>query len=104
MITIFQACSSGNTAAILRNIRNVQSSGFGTLLHTACLNGHVDAIRLLISAGASVDTLDEDDMRPMHRACQSGSLEAVKALLESGADINDVDIDIDIYTDIIPTC
>lgn len=94
MITVFQACSSGNTNAILRNIRYLQSNGFGTLLHTACLGGHVDMIRLLVSSGAPVDTIDEDVLRPMHRACQSGSLGTIHALLELGADEKDIDIDI----------
>ena len=98
MITVFQACSSGNTAAVLRNIRNLQSNGFGTLLHTACLKRHVDVVRLLISAGASVDALDEEGLRPIHRACQSGSLEIVEALLELGADEKDIDIDTDVTT------
>ncbi len=94
MITVYQACSSGNTTAVLRNIRNLQSNGFGTLLHTACLKRHIDVVLLLISAGASIDALDEEGLRPMHRACQGGCLETVEALLELGADEKDIDFDI----------
>lgn len=91
MITIFQACSSGDTFAVLRSTRFLRSNGFGTLLHTACLHGRTQVVRMLISAGASVDALDGDGMRPIHRACQGGSLETIDALLELGADEKDVD-------------
>ena len=46
---------------------------------------------MLVGAGASLDTLDEEGFKPMHKACQSGSLETVKLLIELGADRDDID-------------
>lgn len=93
MITVYQACTSGNTDVVLRNIRRLSIDGFGNTLHIACLAGKTEVARMLIRAGASLEDHDEEGMKPIHRACQGGSLETVKLLIELGA--NRVDIDDD---------
>ena len=55
-----------------------------TPLHHAAECGHVDAMRLLLEAGAEIDTCDEE-MAPLHMAALSGHLEAVHFLVQSGA-------------------
>lgn len=80
MITVFQACSDGNTRAILRSIKTLQRDGFGNTLHVACLNGRVETARILIRAGAPIDSLDEEGVTPIQRARQNGSPEIMRMI------------------------
>ena len=57
-------------------------------LWVACLNGHLEVVRALLSAGAKVDLLSLEEMSPLHLACQNGHLEVVRALLSSGAQVD----------------
>ena len=66
---------------------NAEDGGY-TALHYACQEGHLDAIRILVEAGARVDILD-NNMTPLFNACGGGTALAVVALLiELGADVN----------------
>ena len=62
--------------------------GYGSALHLAVREGHLDIARLLIDWGAEVDVLDTRDFTPLHNAAWNGNLEMTKLLLDSGADIN----------------
>lgn len=55
-------------------------------LHLAAINHHIDAVRLLLEAKASIDVKDETGMTPLHCACIAGCMATIRLLLESGAD------------------
>ena len=50
--------------------------------------GHVDVVRELLEAGASVHQTDEDGDAALHGACAMGVLETCVLLLDKGADVN----------------
>ena len=62
--------------------------GYGSALHLAVREGHVDIAQVLIDRGAQVDVLDPDDFTPLHNAAWNGNLEMTELLLAAGADIN----------------
>lgn len=51
----------------------------------AAANGHLDIVRLLLSAGASTDVRNTDGSTPLHWAALNGQLAVVRALLDAGA-------------------
>lgn len=57
-----------------------------TPLHTACQNGYVDVVNLLLDREADVEIIDNDGWTPLYTACVNGRLEIVKLLLNRGAD------------------
>ena len=57
-----------------------------TPLHWMALLGDVQAIRLLIEAGANIDAVDNDGCTPIHIAAQWRQTSAVHILKNSGAD------------------
>lgn len=89
MITIFQACSSGDTNIVLKNMRHLSKNGFGTTLHVACTHGNIEAVKLLIRGGAPLNSLDEGGMTPLQRARDNGSHEVIKIILEAKRDLDD---------------
>lgn len=53
------------------------------LMHFACINGHVDVIKLLIKYGASINKKAHDPIKvPLQTACAYGQIEVVKFLLK----------------------
>ena len=60
-------------------------------LHKAAETGKLDACKLLISKGASVDAQDKDGTTPLHEASGSGNTEIVELLLKEGATIEAID-------------
>jgi len=59
--------------------------GLTPLMHAA-LGGYTKACRVLLAAGASVNSQDEDRMQPLHFAANSGNLEVFTLLLQAKAD------------------
>ncbi len=57
-------------------------------LSGAAGGGHVEAMKVLLEAGAKVNA-EGGSMSPLHLAAAEGHVEAVKLLLEAGADVND---------------
>ena len=55
-----------------------------TPLHVASSQGSLAVAKCLISAGADLRSLDEEQMTPLHFACMEGSLEVAKLLFETG--------------------
>lgn len=75
------ACSAGGNCAI----NEPDSRGF-TLLHTAVLLQRLDVARLLLEAGAEVETHSEKGCTPLQDAVAAGHREAAEVLLAWGAD------------------
>ena len=54
----------------------------------AAFAGHLDAVKVLIDAGAAVDTKDQNGRTALHAAALGGDDAIAKALLAKGADLN----------------
>ena len=65
--------------------------GGATAIYVACEFGHVEAVKLLLEAGAPVDQPREDGATPLYKACQDGNLEIVRLLLKQGAKVDQMD-------------
>jgi ankyrin repeat protein len=50
-----------------------------------------ECVRMLLEAGAKVNSLDDKGKTPLHTATQTGGTESIPILLEFGADINCID-------------
>ncbi|KAK3538188.1 hypothetical protein QTP70_032941 [Hemibagrus guttatus] len=60
-------------------------------LHKACYRGHVEVMRRLLEAGASIENKDQLDATAVHWACRGGSLPALELLLNEGGKLNSRD-------------
>nr|CAB3502037.1 unnamed protein product [Digitaria exilis] len=56
-----------------------------TLLHLACLYGHLPCVQLLLERGASLECKDEEGAIPLHDACAGGFTEMVQYMLNFAA-------------------
>jgi ankyrin repeat protein len=62
-------------------------------LHRASLRGHVDIVRALLLAGATVDLQDNDRETPLYWAIYYNNQECARLLIDFGALIENVQID-----------
>jgi hypothetical protein len=69
------------------NQLGLRRHGYGSALHIAVREGHLDIAKLLIDRGAEIDVLDRKDFTPLHNSAWNGNLEMTKLLLDAGADI-----------------
>jgi uncharacterized protein len=70
------------------DVNAAQGDGM-TALHWSASKGDVDALRMLIYAGARVDAVTRNgNYTPLHLAAKAGNLAAVRALLDAGADVS----------------
>ena len=51
-------------------------------LHGAVDSGDLDAVRVVVEAGAQIDALQEDHSTPLHFACTRGALDMVQLMFE----------------------
>lgn len=58
------------------------------LLIQASDNSEEEIVEALLSEGADVDVLDEDDNTALHKACENENNKIIKILLEHNADVN----------------
>ena len=70
-------------------VRRLSPDGF-TALHLAAFFGKPEVARMLLDAGASVDTYTTNDFanQPLHAAAAGRHLEVCRLLLAAGADVN----------------
>ncbi len=62
-----------------------------TPLHEAASSGSVESVRILLDAGATVDSLTNRGQTPLHAAAFHGHLDIVEELIDAGADADKVD-------------
>ena len=62
-----------------------------TPLHLACEMGHLEVVRLLLEASATLEPMDSEGLRPLHTAAKRGHLEVLEELLERKAMIDALD-------------
>lgn len=89
---------SGNRMNVVRLLLNAGASTehrdvvYGqTSLSWACRSGLAPIVRVLLEAGADVESRSSAGLTPLHLACRYNSAESVEALLNAGADPNVVD-------------
>jgi ankyrin repeat protein len=56
-------------------------------LHTACVAGKFNIVRLLVEKGAEINSQDFDMKTPLHRAVESGNPDIVAYILAKGANV-----------------
>lgn len=94
-LDIFEAAAVGSLDRLKERIRDdsainsFSKDGF-TALHFACFFGQPEAARLLLEAGATVDTVAANPTKvmPLHSAASARNLEAARLLLDRGAPVN----------------
>lgn len=57
-------------------------------IHLAALANHVDALDLLMSAGADPDSADNQGFTALHFAAQEGNVDIAKRLLRAGCTVD----------------
>ena len=98
-LTLYNAAKDGDHSGVeeaLRNGSNLECRGGRyqqTPLYAACKRGDLVIIRMLLDAGARVNSRDEFEATPLHRACLNDDLEVVEELIRRGADICAKDCD-----------
>lgn len=65
---------------VARNPMKIQA------LHAGAAGRHLAVVKLLVDAGAPVDTAQHEGWTPLHAAAQHGDLEMARLLLAKGAD------------------
>lgn len=78
-------------AAGLEALKWRHPHGGATAIYVACEFNHVEAVKLLLEAGAPVDQARDDGATPLYKACQDGNLDIVRVLLKAGAQVDQID-------------
>jgi ankyrin repeat protein len=58
------------------------------LLRLAAIRGHVEAVQLLLKAGACINATSEDKTTVLRAAISTNNVDLIKILLDAGADVN----------------
>jgi ankyrin repeat protein len=92
---LWDAAQAGDTAAlagaladgaVIDSLDTRRSANGRRALNWAAWYDRVDAIRLLVSRGATVNLANLTGFTPLHHAAERGSAAAARVLLEAGAD------------------
>eukprot|EP00794_Sanderia_malayensis_P018773 gene18773-20664_t len=74
-----------------------------SLLHVACSRGHLDSVKVLIEAGASLQTVDSSGSTALHITSTRSDVETTKFLLKHGADAMKKNFEGDLPLDVAAT-
>jgi len=94
---LYESAKNGNRAGLELALRNGVSVDFlfrysrvdhvETALHAASRKGHFAIVRVLLDAGANINSRDSLGGAPLHDACLYGRLNIARELVQRGADI-----------------
>ena len=91
---LLHAARDGGLARVEQALQNGADVNVNTLeggmtpLHWACMRGHLDVVRyLLTSHDANLEATDMNRWTPLHIACLLGHLDVVQELVARGADL-----------------
>ncbi|KAI1505787.1 ankyrin repeat-containing domain protein [Biscogniauxia marginata] len=85
----FQPLPAGEAEAVLEqpSYINVQNTFGNTALHWACLGGHLDVVKLLLSRSASPALANDKDQIPLDLAAFNNHMHVVEYFLSQSKDI-----------------
>jgi ankyrin repeat protein len=89
-----EAAGSGDLALIKQSLatgsdpKELDAAGDPALV-VAALNGHADAVALLLEQGADIESRNKSGLTALHAAAYSGKLDVAKMLIDKGAAVND---------------
>jgi ankyrin repeat protein len=88
---LMKAVKHGNTenvaALLARGATSDTPLASGTTaLHVACSWEHIEIASLLVNAGANLEAVDGNEMRPIHQAAYINSIKMLQLVVENGAD------------------
>ena len=69
------------------------TDAYGTALHRAAAEGHVDCVEALLAHGAAVDAVTKSGATPLFAAAECDSRDVVEVLIASGADVDLANMD-----------
>ena len=78
-------------AALAEALKWRHPHGGATAIYVACEFNHVEAVSMLLEAGAPVDQARDDGATPLYKACQDANLDIVRVLLKLGAKVDQID-------------
>ena len=89
---MLSAAEAGDTTRLISTFRYVRNINFAndqevTALHLAAAGGHEDAVQLLLSKGASTETMNSSNDTPLHLAARNGYTNIMELLLTNGASV-----------------
>jgi ankyrin repeat protein len=64
---------------------NSKTDDGSTPLHLSCWDDNLEAVSLLLNAGADIDSFDRSHQTPLHNAAQGGLVRLILFLFRSGA-------------------
>ncbi len=91
---LMEAVVQGHTDTVLvllefgANTETAEHESLYTALIKAAAYNRIDAIEVLLTAGAKLQAKDKDGFTPLHVAAVNGQVEAIGLLLEAGADVS----------------
>ena len=90
---LFNLVESNNFLQLKESISdiNIKNRNEETLVHVACIHGHIECLRILIDAGGDITIKNRNGETPAHISCKHGNIECLRILLEAGADFNSQD-------------
>ncbi|URE26767.1 Ankyrin repeat [Musa troglodytarum] len=80
--------------ASMKQDLNALNSEKNSPLHWACLNGHIEVVKLLIQGGASVSLLNSHERTPMDEAVSRGKMDVINAINMTVAQVELDDVNI----------
>ncbi|CAK4644257.1 unnamed protein product [Aphanomyces euteiches] len=86
LLAAARTASLSTLATLLESTSPNATDAFNvSALHHACIAGSVEAVELLLAAGAHVDALDLGSQTPLHYACMAPSVACVQVLVTAAA-------------------
>eukprot|EP01032_Pedospumella_encystans_P012397 gene12397-14347_t len=70
---------------------NIQNTVGGNVLMVACMQGHLEIVKVLIACGADVNAKNNNNWTALMKAADKGHTQVVAHLIQKGADVTNAD-------------